>query len=88
MQQKNHIPSIRKPRALQKACSKSSLVFIHTKHPWSKKADESNRAPAEGGKDNATASKDTENTTERTKKEFPKAPDTVIGMQDERGKRE
>jgi hypothetical protein len=52
------------------------------------KANENDRARAEGGKDNATASRDTQNATKRTKEEYPEAPDTVIGMQDERGKRE
>ncbi|KAF1815301.1 hypothetical protein P152DRAFT_446384 [Eremomyces bilateralis CBS 781.70] len=38
------------------------------------------------GSDNATGEKDTTSSTARTKKEHPEAP-TLIGMQDERGKK-
>jgi hypothetical protein len=39
----------------------------------------------EGGADNATARKDSQNSTAKAKKDHPEAPDVVIGMQDERG---
>ena len=41
------------------------------------------RAQDKGG--HATAEKDVRSTAAKAKKEFPEAPDTVIGMQDERG---
>jgi hypothetical protein len=42
-------------------------------------------AKADGGADNATAQSDTTKSTAKAKKDHPEAPDTVIGMQDERG---
>lgn len=52
------------------------------------KASEDDKASTGGAQDNATGSKDSQNATNRAKEEFPEAPDTIIGMQDERGKRE
>jgi hypothetical protein len=43
------------------------------------------RSKAKGGEDNTTAQSDTQNATAKAKKEHPESPDTVIGMQDERG---
>jgi len=42
-----------------------------------------NKASGTGG--NATGQNDNEGATAKAKKEHPEAPDTVIGMQDERG---
>jgi len=42
-------------------------------------------AQSSGGVDNTTSESDSTNSTAKARKEHPEAPDTIIGMQDERG---
>ena len=43
------------------------------------------RAQAAGGADTTTSQSDSTGSAQKAKKEHPEAPDTAIGMQDERG---
>lgn len=45
------------------------------------------RAKSKGDGGNATEQRDSRDNTQRAKKDHPEAPDVVIGMQDERGKK-
>jgi len=57
----------------------------HSLDPQTEGANKGQSARQQGGQDTATSEESPQHSTQKAKKDHPKAPEPIIGMQDERG---